>query len=325
MTAITSAGPDIFDRMGVLSEPTRGRLLVLLEEHELTVGELCAVLQQPQSTISRHLKVLGNGGWVTSWRDGTSRHYSMDAALTADAGSLWRLVRAQIADLPSAAQDRERLIAVLAERRTRSKEFFSSTAGEWDRLRRELFGEQAVFGPLLGLLDPGWTVGDLGCGTAQASAALAPFVGRVIAVDESPEMMAAAAERVTGHGNVELRGGRLEALPLGDDELDAALLVLVLHHVADPQAALREVARVLAPGGQLLIVDMLPHDRVQYRQEMGHLWLGFATAQLDRWLEDAGFDAIRRVTPTPDPRAKGPSLFVLSARCGGNPDRPRPS
>jgi ubiquinone/menaquinone biosynthesis C-methylase UbiE/DNA-binding transcriptional ArsR family regulator len=309
-----SAGEQIFDRMGILSDATRGRLLLLLEGHDLAVGELCRVLQQPQSTVSRHLKLLADDGWLGSWRDGTSRRYRMEVdRLDASARGLWELVREQIRPLPAARQDRDRLRSVLADRRTRSQEFFSSTAGEWDRVRRELFGAGAETAPLLGLLAADWVVGDLGCGTGQTAGALAPFVGRVIAVDESEEMLAAARRRLAAHGNVELRRGSLEALPIADGALDAALLVLVLHHLADPPAALAEAARALAPGGRLLVVDMLPHDRERYRQEMGHLWLGFSAEQLRGWLAAAGFAPPRTVALAPDPEAKGPNLFAATA------------
>ncbi len=309
-----AAEPAIFDRMGTLADPTRGRLLLLLERHVLSVGELCSVLQQPQSTVSRHLKVLGDGGWITSWRDGTSRNYTMAGdRLDAAGRELWRVVRGGVDGMPAAGQDRARLASVLADRRGRSREFFSSAAGEWDRLRAELFGARAELAPLLGLLDPRWTIGDLGCGTGSSAAALAPFVARVIAVDESPAMLEAARRRLAGSANVELRPGSLEALPVGDGELDAAILGLVLHHVADPPAALAEAARALAPGGRLLVIDMMPHDRERYRQEMGHLWLGFPGEQLAAWLTEAGFAAPHLTELPPDPAARGPNLFAAGA------------
>ena len=127
----------------------------------------------------------------------------------------------------------------------------------------ELFGERSELLPLLSLLDPDWVVGDLGCGTGATSEALAPFVAKVVAVDESPEMLEAAHQRLApfeGEGRVELRRGSLEELPVEDGELDAALLLLVLHHLSDPAAVLAEASRVLAPGGRLLVVDMLAHD-----------------------------------------------------------------
>jgi 2-polyprenyl-3-methyl-5-hydroxy-6-metoxy-1,4-benzoquinol methylase len=258
---MTTPSPPLFDRLTVLADPFRGRVLLLLEDQELSVSELCAVLQQPQSTVSRHLKVLSDGGWLGSWRDGTSNLYRLAAGqLDAEAGELWRLVRRQVADLPAAAQDRARRNAVLRARRARSKEFFAAAAGEWDRLRRELFGAPAESVPLLGLLDPGWTVGDLGCGTGATAELLAPFVSRVIAVDESAEMLAAARERLAAR-NVDLRQGALEALPVADGELDAAVLMLVLHHLADPAAVLAEAARALAPGGRAARRSSSPSTR----------------------------------------------------------------
>ncbi len=145
------------------------------------------------------------------------------------------------------------------------------------------------------------------------AAALAPFVARVVAVDRSGEMLQAARRRLRDFANVDVRRGELEALPIADEELDAATLLLVLHHVPDPGAALREAARVLQPGGRLLICDMLPHDREEYRQQMGHVWLGFGEEQLRQLLGGAGFEKVR-IAPLPaDPAAKGPALFVASA------------
>jgi len=226
---------------------------------------------------------------------------------------LWGLVREQVAASPAAAQDAQRLRSVLAERRSKSQEFFSSAAGQWDRMRAEMFGQRADLLSLLALLDEEWTVGDLGCGTGQLTASLAPFVGRVIAVDDSAAMLNAARKRLSGVPNVTLERGRLEALPIGDGELDAALLFLVLHYVDEPMLALSEARRVLRPGGKLLIADMTPHDREEYRQSMGHLWQGFSSEELTGWLAEAGFTAARYLQLPADPAAKGPTLFTASA------------
>jgi ubiquinone/menaquinone biosynthesis C-methylase UbiE len=314
---MAASAPSIFDRMSALADTTRSRLLLVLEPHELTVSELCAVLQLPQSTVSRHLKVLGDEGWVASRAEGTSRRYRMAPdQLDPPARRLWSLVREEVADAPAAAQDAQRVQGVLARRRTRSQEFFSSAAGEWDRLRAELFGRRADLLALLALLDEGWTVGDLGCGTGQVAASLAPFVRRVVAVDESAAMLTAARDRLEGCENVELRHGALESLPVGDAELDAAVLLLVLPYLAEPGAALAETARALRPGGRLLVVDMTPHDREEYRHQMGHLWQGFSREELRGWTEAAGLDALRYHPLPPDPEARGPVLFAASARRG---------
>jgi ArsR family transcriptional regulator len=304
----------IFDRLSALADPTRSRLLLLLDRHELTVGELCAALQLPQSTVSRHLKTLADEEWVTARAEGTSRRYAMPgAALDPGARRLWHLVRDQVSTTPSARQDLARAERVLHERRTTSQSFFSTRAGQWDRLRTDLYGTSADLTPLAAFLEPSWVVGDLGCGTGLTTATLAPFVGQVVAVDESSAMLAAARKRLVARDNVELRSGRLEDLPIDDASLDAAVLSLVLHLVVDPPAVLAEAVRALRPGGRLLIVDMLPHEREEYRSAMGHLWLGFGEQQLTGWLEDAGFVHTRLVPLAPDPQAKGPSLFAARA------------
>ena len=234
--------------------------------------------------------------------------------LDAAARRLWLLVREQVGPTPAATQDHRRLQAALAERRTKSQEFFSSSAGQWDRLRDELFGDRVHLGALAALADSDWVVGDLGCGTGQVSAALAPFVGRVIAVDSSAAMLQAAKRRLAGFDNIDLRRGELEALPIDDDRLDVAAMMLVLHHVPEPEKAVADVARALKPGGRIIIGDMLPHDRESYRQQMGHVWLGFSDDHMNRMLTDAGFGASASSPLTPDARAKGPGLFVATAR-----------
>jgi SAM-dependent methyltransferase len=303
----------VFDRLSALADPTRSRLLLLLEEHELSVSELCAVVQLPQSTVSRHLKVLADEGWAVSRADGPSRHYRMAADLDDSARALWQAVRSALADTGPAGADALRLRGVLASRVNRSRQFFSTAAGRWDAVRAELFGSSADFA-LLGLLDDRWTVGDLGCGTGALSAALAPYVDRVVAVDASTEMLAAAKERLADARNVDLRAGDLESLPVEDATLDAAVLFLVLHYVADPAAVLAEAARALKPGGRLVVVDMTPHDRTDYRDGMGHVWLGFPADQLAEWLEHAGLTAARCTDLPADPHAKGPPLFAATAR-----------
>ncbi len=237
----------ILDDLTALADITRDRLLLLLEAQELTVSELCTVLQLPQSTVSRHLKSLADAGWVLSRAEATSRLYTMATSeLSAGSRQLWLVVREQVADGRAALEDHRRLQAVLAQRRSRSQAFFSSAAGQWDHLREELFGATFHLQALAGLLDPTWTVGDLGCGTGPMTAAIAPFVDRVIAVDDSPEMLAAARRRIGNESNVELRRGDLEALPISDGELDAAMLTLVLPYLPTPPKVLAEVARAMA-------------------------------------------------------------------------------
>lgn len=304
----------IFHRLSTLGDTTRSRILLLLEGSEFTVSELVQILQLPQSTVSRHLKVLSDDGWVASRSEGTSRHYRLAGQLEPEARELWSLVREEVAGTRAVQEDEERARSVLAERVDRSREFFASSAGRWDSLRDELFGAGSEVLPLYGLLDPEWTVGDLGCGTGQLAAGVAPFVRRVVGVDRSPEMLEAAGERVRALENVELRRGELECLPLDDGALDLAVTLLVLHYVTDPGAVFAETARCLRPGGRFVIVDMRAHDRVEYREEMGHLWQGFEPDQLGGWLEEAGFCSWSHREIPPDPDARGPALFVTTAK-----------
>jgi SAM-dependent methyltransferase len=314
MVAILSK-VDIFEQLTALGEPTRARLLLLLEGQELTVSELCNVLQAPQSTVSRHLKSLADAGWVASRPEGTSRFYRMDRdAITACMRKLWLSVREEVADSPGARQDRARLAAVLARRRSRSEEFFRSEAGQWDRMRDELFGGGFYLGALPGLLDPSWVIGDLGCGTGHVAESLASFVSRVVAVDGSDAMLAEARVRLASHDNVDLRHGELETLPIEDCALDAAVLALVLHHLPDPARVLREVARVLRPAGRLLVIDMLPHNREELASRMGHVWLGFGEDAMRSHLAEAGFECARTVALPAQPAARGPALFAAAAQ-----------
>ena len=181
-------------------------------------------------------------------------------------------------------------------------------------MRDELFGDRFHLAALAALAESSWTVADLGCGTGQVSAALAPFVAHVIAVDSSAAMLQAAKKRLSRFDNIELRRGELEALPIDDARLDAATLMLVLHHVPEPERALGEIARVLKPRGRAVVVDMLPHDRDSYRQQMGHVWLGFSDEHVRRLFQEAGFEDVRIVSLPPDAKAKGPGLFVATAR-----------
>jgi len=307
--------PAVVDQLTVLSDAIRVRMLAVLEGRELTVSELCDVVQLPQSTVSRHLKTLSDGDWVSSRPEGTSRLYALQLDdLDPSAKRLWQVVREQIASSATASHDDRRLKQVLARRRTQSEAFFSSAAGQWDRLREELFGATSHLRALGALIDPDAVVGDLGCGTGTVSEWLSLFCERVIAVDASREMLQAARENLGGRKYVQLRQGSLEKLPIENGELDIALMMLVLHHLPEPKRVLAEAARALKPGGRLLVLDMLPHEREEYRQTMGHIWLGFSEKQMTAWLHNAGFKEVRWRAMPPESKAKGPSLFVATAR-----------
>lgn len=310
------------EQLALLGEPTRLRLLRLVERQELSVGELAKVMQLPQSTVSRHLKLLLDAGWVVRRNEGTASLFRMVMDdLNEASRSLWVAVRPQFGLAGFAAQSEEddrRLESVLAERREDSQVFFGRVAGQWDEVRNDLFGGRFTAPALLALLPSHWEVADLGCGTGNAAELLASQVRRVVAVDQSAPMLAAAKQRLSGVENVEFRHGTMENLPLADGSVDAVVCVLVLHHVADPGKAMAEMRRVLRTdrgGGVALIVDMVEHDRASYRHTMGHRWLGFSAATLSELFSNNGFAGeVQYRLLCCDVDAKGPGLFVCTAR-----------
>lgn len=314
------------ERLAVLADATRLRVLHALEQHELTVGELAKVLQSPQSTISRHLKILADSGWLTRRSEGPASFYRLVLdELAPELRDLWLPVRAQTRLGAEAVDDARRVAAVLAERRTDSQAFFGRIAGEWDAVRTQLFGSNFTAPALLSLLPPGLVIADLGCGTGNIAELLAPVAGRVVAIDQSEPMLTAARQRLAGVGNVDFVAADLTALPLSDGSVDAAVLALVLHHCDEPGRVLKEVRRILRPGraGQLggacLVLDMVRHQRAEYRHQMGHKHLGFARARIEGLLHEAGLGTagsggVRYGDLPVDAAGKGPGLFVAVAR-----------
>jgi len=306
------------DRLAALSEGLRLRICRVLERQELSVGEVAKVVQLPQSTVSRHLKVLAEADWVQKRAEGTATMYRLALDdLPNEARAIWGPIREQIEADRKTAEDVRRLEAVLAERRTDSLSFFGRVGGEWDSVRAELFGRHFTAPALLAAWPREWVVADVGCGTGNAAELLAPFVKEVVAVDQSATMLDAAKQRLKGVKNVRFVQGPVEAVPLGAASVDAAVCVLVLHHVAEPVEALRELRRVLKPGGTGLIVDMLEHDRDLYKHTMGHAHLGFSMKKFERLMQEAGFVRTRVVPLTADPDARGPGLFVATG-CASN-------
>jgi len=297
-----------------LAEPVRLRMVRILEGQELAVGELVKVLQLPQSTVSRHLKVLSEAGLLTKRTAGTAALYRVvldDLSLPVRA--IWMAVREQV----DGSEDVRRLRAVLAERRLDSQAFFGRVAGEWDDLRARLFGADFTAKALLAMLPADWVVADLGCGTGNATELLASHVERVVAVDQSEPMLDAAKLRLKDVGNVQFAAGSLDKLPLRDKSVDAAVCVLVLHHLQEPVKALKEMRRVLRAdrgGGVVLIVDMVEHERQDYRHTMGHTHLGFSEQRMVKMLDDAGFQGARVSVLASDPEGKGPGLFAATGR-----------
>jgi SAM-dependent methyltransferase len=285
------ARPDSWlQALAQLGDLARVRLLRLVEQAEfgVGVGELATAAQLPQSTVSRHLKALQEHGWIVKRHEGTASYYRLRLELDADLLRLWETTRDRVADGAVFVDDAARLAEVLASRRTDSQAFFGRIGGEWHELRRDLFGTGFGDEALLGLLDPDWIVADLGCGTGDVAERLAPLVREVVAVDREPAMLDALRRRLA----------------------DAAVVMLVLHHLTDPVAVLRETARILRPGGRVLVIDMVDHDRDAYRHDMGHVHLGFDEATVRGWCELAGFARCTWRRLRPDPQGKGPGLFA---------------
>ncbi|MFZ9880329.1 MAG: metalloregulator ArsR/SmtB family transcription factor [Phycisphaerales bacterium] len=215
-----------------LADGQRARMLRLLERGELAVGELALALQLAQSTMSRNLKALHEVGLVTKRAEGTATLYRLaPEALAPEARRAWELLRDSLGETPAHADDDRRLAEVLAARNPDPKGFFGRVGGEWSGLRRGLFGERFVAEAMLALLPSDWTVADLGCGTGEIAAEIAPFVRKVVAIDREPAMLDAARRRLRGLPNVEVRKGDLLDLAAKAGEFDACVLSLVLHHI----------------------------------------------------------------------------------------------
>jgi SAM-dependent methyltransferase len=303
---------DIFDHLPILAEPTRARLLRVLEREELGVGELARVVQLPQSTVSRHLKALHEAGWASRRREGTASLFQAADPRPAAGAAVWPAIR-QATRERWGEEDDLRVEAVLASRADDGAGFFGRVAGRWEEVRRELYGEAFLVPVVTALLPGGATLLDLGVGTGTMAAELAPGVGRVIGVDREQAMLDAAARRCAGLDNVELLRASLDDLPLESDRADIALALLVLHLQAQVGPVLAEARRVVRPGGRLVVLDMMEHDREAYRQAMGHQHLGFDPGRLAEQVRRAGFPEVRCRPLPADPDAKGPPLFVLAA------------
>jgi ubiquinone/menaquinone biosynthesis C-methylase UbiE/DNA-binding transcriptional ArsR family regulator len=303
--------------MDCLADPMRLRLLRILERHELGVADLCDVVQAPQSTVSRHLKLLLDQGWVQNRRQGTNHLYEMILdELQPAARKLWLLTREQMESWATLGQDELRLKRRLSQREEDSQSFFAGAAGEWDRIRSELYGSRFDLHALLPLLPRDAVIADLGCGAGEVAALMARHVKAVIGVDNSAEMLKAARKRANGLTNLDLRRGDLTALPLADGEASAALMILALTYVPEPETAIAEMARVVRPGGRAIVVDLLRHDREDFRRQLGQKWSGFETSQVQRILTAAGLKGVSVTPLPPDRNAGGPALFVACGEKG---------
>lgn len=279
-----------------LADETRLRLTAVLLAFELNVGELVGVFGMGQPRISRHLKVLADAGLVECRREGLWAFYR--AAGQGEGRRFLDRVAPLFADMPQHAQDAERALSSVRERAQATRRFFDAVAGQWRDLSREVLGDFDLAEELAGRLHPGMIAADLGCGPGELVARLAETARQVIGVDGSPRMLELAAARLADRPNVSLRLGELEHLPLREGEAQAVTLSLVLHHVNDPQAALAEARRVLAPGGVLLVAEFDRHGNEDMRVKYGDARLGVDQKTLYDWLQTAGF-APRRMDAYP--------------------------
>ncbi len=301
--------------LSALSEPVRLRLCRVLEREELTVGEAAQVVQLPQSTVSRHLKHLFEAGLIVKRSAGTSTLYRLLVDdMEQDAAAIWAVVRTQLGSDTECEEDARRLDLVLAQRRTDTMGFFGRIAGEWDALRADLFGTSFTARALLAMLSSDWVVADIGSGTGNAAEHLARFVKEVVCVDQSRPMLEAAEKRLSGYRNVRFVEASAEDLPLDDRSVDVATSFLLLHHIGEPERVLSEMARITRPGGVVLVVDMLEHGRDDYRRLMGHAHLGFSEDRVREMYTQAGLTTPSITSQPTEPDARGPSLFVATAR-----------
>ena len=308
--------PELFK---ALADPTRLRLLRLLDDAELHVNELVEVLELPQPTVSRHLGVLLRAGIVTRRRDGQWTFYRWNARRDGDAASLGALLRTQLRASPDHARDLQRLESCLEARVRSSRDFFARMAPNWDRLRAGLDLE-GLHGRLLSGLLPGTLdLVDAGTGTGALLPVLAPAARRLIGIDRSGEMLAEAGRRVATENlpGVSLVRADLEALPLADAGVDGVCSLFALHHAARPESVIAELARVVRSGGSVVLCDLVPHGEEWMRTELAHVWLGFPPERVAQWLLSAGLTAVEVQTVRRRQRTGGtplPDVFVVRGR-----------
>jgi len=279
---------NILEIFKALGDEARLRMVRAVEIAELSVAELVSVLKLPQSSVSRHLKPLRDSGLLETRREGTSVYYRRGPVFQDEAFA--RLLSEKLGELFGASRDRAAVDRVLAQRRKESMLFFDEIAGRYGSLTQPGGGWQGLAAALAAGFR-GQTVVDIGCGEGDLTLLLARFAKRVTAVDLSAQMLRVVQERSAGAGlasRVAVEKGDLEKLPLKTNSADAVFVSQVLHHAARPLKALKEAARILKPGGQLIILDLSKHDQEWVRNEWADQWLGFDEHELRGWLKEIG-------------------------------------
>lgn len=284
------------------AEPTRLRILLLLASGELNVKDLTVILGQSQPRISRHLKLLAEAGLVERFRDGSWVYFHVSDRTEGGRLTLGLLEAVDVSD-PILQRDRERSDALKRERETTAQTYFQDHAADWDHIRSLHVAEHDVETAMLAAMGPGpfKTFVDLGTGTGRILELFAGRFERGIGLDVNNSMLSLARSRLVKSGltNAQVRHGDLYALALADQSADGIVMHQVLHYLSEPQRALAEASRVLAPGGRLLIADFAPHDCEFLRRDFAHERLGFADAVITGWIEEAGLAArsVQHLTP----------------------------
>src|SRR5438034_871776 len=276
-----------------LSDPTRLRIVALLERDELSVNELQEITRMGQSRISTHLGLLLDSGLVQSRREGKRTFYKLNAATNGVAAEFIQLAIRGAKELSDHSSDQINLKRILNRRREQAQLYFNQIAGRFDRVYGPGRSWQA-FGHLLLRILPPLTVADLGSGEGLLSELLARRCKKVIAVDNSEKIVAFGADKAKKNGlkNLEFRLGDLENPPIEPQSVDLVILSQALHHAAVPANAIHSTFKMLRSGGQIMILDLLQHNFQKARELYGDRWLGFAESDLHRWLEDAGFKKV---------------------------------